>query len=249
MLEDTLDPARIEPLLRSSFGRPYLYRRRCPSTQELLAELSDEGAVAVAEEQTGGRGRLGRSWYAPPGAAILCSILLVPPSGRPSPQLALVGGLAAARAVERATATAVQIKWPNDVVMGGRKLAGLLAEARDTSVVLGIGVNVNQDDAALPPGGVLPAGSLRSLTERVHDRAQLLVDLLAQLELAYNLWVGEGLIALTEELNARDYLSGRRVRCGDVTGTAAGIADDGRLNVDTAAGRRLVASGEVTLIS
>ena len=249
MPHDTLDPGRIEPLLRSRFGRPYLYRQRCESTQYLLAGRCAEGAVAVAEEQTGGRGRLGRSWRAPARAAILCSILLAPPGRRVAPQLALVGGLAAASTVERATGRPTELKWPNDVILDGCKLAGVLAEARNDSVVLGIGLNVNQDQSALPPGGVIPAGSLRSITGMPHDRAQLLVDLLAQLEDTYGTWVAGGLAVLARELNTRDYLRGREVRCGDVTGVARGIGDDGRLRIETAVGPRLVASGEVELIA
>ena len=247
MARDTLDAARVEPLLRSRLGHPYLYRKRCRSTQDLVATAGTEGAVAVAEEQTEGRGRLGRAWCAPPGTAILCSVLLTPPSRRPPPQLALVGGLATARAVERAAGGSAQIKWPNDVVMGGCKLAGVLAEARGSSVLLGIGLNVSQEAAALPRGGALPAGSLRSVTGRTHSRARLLVELLAQLELAYERWVREGLPAFAEELRERDYLLGQAVRCLQGTGTAAGIADDGRLVLELDGGRRLIASGEVTL--
>lgn len=248
MTRDTLDAVRIEPLLRSRFGHPYLYHERCRSTQDLVATAETEGAVAVAEEQTEGRGRLGRAWCAPPGTAILCSVLLAPPTGRPPPQLALVGGLATARAVERIAGAAAQIKWPNDVVMGGCKLAGVLAEARGSSVTLGIGLNVNQAATALPQGATLPAASLRSVTGRMHSRAHLLVELLAQLELAYERWVNEGLPALADELRARDYLLGWAVRCAQGAGTAAGIADDGRLVLELDSGRRLIASGEVTLV-
>src|SRR5919202_1655229 len=114
---DSLAPDTVEPLLTGSFGRPYLYEERCESTQGLLATDDPEGAVAVCEVQTAGRGRQGRAWEAPPGAAILASILLRPPAQRAMPELSLVGGLAVAEAVERAIGLAVQVKWPNDVMV------------------------------------------------------------------------------------------------------------------------------------
>src|SRR5687768_6479576 len=141
-----------------------------------------EGAAAVADEQTGGRGRQGRSWDAPPGTALLFSVLLKPPAERNFPELSLVGGLATAEAVERATGLAAQIKWPNDVMLNRRKVAGCLAELKDGAVVLGIGLNVNQSPAELPAETKVPAGSLRSVTGCEYDRAPILADLLLELE-------------------------------------------------------------------
>ncbi len=144
MNADSLEPTVVEPLLRSRLGRPYLYEHRCASTQDLLDSSMREGTVAVTDEQTAGRGRMGRRWETPAGKAIHCSVLLEPPPERRAPELSLVAGVAVADTVERTTDLAAQIKWPNDVMLRRSKVAGCLAEARNGAVVLGIGINVNQ---------------------------------------------------------------------------------------------------------
>jgi BirA family transcriptional regulator, biotin operon repressor / biotin---[acetyl-CoA-carboxylase] ligase len=201
--------------------------------------------VAVCEEQTAGRGRMGRRWEAPAGSSILISVLLRPPADRRPAELMLVAGLAVAVVVERATALAAQLKWPNDVMLDRRKVAGGLAELKDAAVVLGIGLNVNQRPDELPRETKAPAGSLRSVTGREYERGPILVDLLLELELRYDAWREDGLEAVYEDLGARDFLRGRRVTVGDVEGTAQMIARDGRLAVATEAGPVLVESGEV----
>jgi BirA family biotin operon repressor/biotin-[acetyl-CoA-carboxylase] ligase len=214
----------------------------CESTQALLLDADlPEGTVATADHQTAGRGRLGRSWVEAPGTSVLCSVLLRPPAERPLPQLSLVAGLAAAEAVELATGLAAQIKWPNDVMLNRRKVAGVLAEASLGAAVVGIGINVNQTRDQLPPGTRVPAGSLRTLTGREHDREEVLAALLGRLGARYDEWKAGGLDALYGELGARDFLRGRHVLVGGVRGLAAGIDRAGRLLVgDTA-----VESGEV----
>ena len=246
MFTTTLGADRIRPLLCGRFGSPYLHFESCESTQRLLTDDLPEGAVAVAEYQTAGRGRLGRSWNAPVGTAILCSILLRPPTGASSPQLSLVGGVATAVAVERAIGRPSEIKWPNDVMVDGCKVAGVLAELRGTCAVLGIGVNVNQSATDLPINSRAPATSLFVVDESRRDRALLLADLLLELERFYDRWLGNGLDALLPELTVRDFLRGRRVTVGGTSGTAVGIAADGRLEIDTAGKRLLVSSGDVS---
>src|SRR5690348_6881982 len=103
-----------------------------------------EWSVATTGHQTGGRGRLGRTWVDEPGSSLLLSVLLKPPAGRNPAELTLVAGLAVAQVVERVLGRAAQIKWPNDVLVDGAKVSGGLADLRDGAVVLGIGVNVNQ---------------------------------------------------------------------------------------------------------
>ncbi len=245
----TLAPDAVGPFLRGRFGRPMIYEAVCASTQRLLDDSLPEGAVAVCEEQTGGRGRLGRSWEAPPGTAILCSILLRPPATRPIPELALVAGLATTLAVEAELGREAGIKWPNDVLVGGRKVAGILAEARGSVVVLGIGLNVGQAEGELPDTGRTPAASLFSLDGRPRERAPLLAALLGELERQYNRWIAEGLVGLIDLITARDVLRGRRVTIGETAGLAQGIAADGRLVVLTPTGETLVASGEAILSS
>lgn len=250
-----LSPDVVGPLLRGRFGRPYVWRESCSSTQLLVGGGDPEGAVALTEEQTAGRGRLGRIWETPPGRAILFTTVLHPPAGRPAPQISIAAGLAVARVVEAAavdgasgaTAPAVRLKWPNDVMLDGRKTCGILAEARDGVVLLGIGLNVNQAEGEFPPTPHYPPTSLRLATGREHERAPLFAELLWQLELAYDAWCAGGLAALLPELAARDFLAGRDVLVDGQRGRALGIDAGGALAVEVAGKRRLVESGEVSV--
>ncbi|MDQ3890976.1 MAG: biotin--[acetyl-CoA-carboxylase] ligase [Actinomycetota bacterium] len=251
-MPDSLAPDAVEPLLRGAFGRPYLYEPACTSSQDLIDPSLPDGAVAVCDEQTAGRGRLGRLWHAPPGTSILCSLLLRPPPHRRVPELSLVGGMAAADAVERALGLAAQIKWPNDVMVNRRKVAGVLAERRDepsTSapvVVLGIGINVNQRREELSSEGRVPAASLRTIDGTARERAPILATLLAQLELYYERWTEGGVEGIYDFLGARDFLRGRRVAADGAHGYALGIDREGRLAIEVDGERVLVESGEVT---
>ena len=211
----------------------------------MLDAAQPEGAVAVCEEQTGGRGRMGRIWEAPAGSSILMSALLRPPRERRAAELTLVAGVATAIAVEQATGLAAQLKWPNDVMLARRKVAGVLAELKDGAVVLGIGLNVNQQPGELPTETKAPAGSLRSVTGREYERAPILADLLLELEHRYDAWRDGGLNAIYDDLGPRDFLRGRRVTVDGVEGTAQMITRDGRLEVSTDSGPLLVESGEV----
>ncbi len=224
-------------------GEPRIEVDSCESTQALLDPSMPEGAVAVADVQTAGRGRLGRSWEAPPGTAVLCSVLFKPPPDRPLPQIALVAGVAVADALERLTGLSVQIKWPNDVMLRRQKVAGMLAETRDAAVVLGIGVNVNQTRDQLPPG----AGSLRTTTGRGWDRPQVLAEVLDELGERYEAWQSGGLDAIYDGLAPRDFLRGRRVSVDGIAGTADLIDREGRLVIARGThDKHAVESGEVT---
>jgi BirA family biotin operon repressor/biotin-[acetyl-CoA-carboxylase] ligase len=187
---DSLARDVVVPRLRGRFGHDYTYCDSTPSTQRLLGPERTEGDVAVAEEQTEGRGRLGRSWISPPGVSILCSIVFTPSvEPRRLPELTPVAGEACAEAIERVTGLHPQIKLPNDVLIEGRKTAGILAEARDGRVVLGIGINVNVEPGQLPAGFEPPATSLLAELGRPVDRVELLVTLLEILEQRYDAWV------------------------------------------------------------
>jgi BirA family transcriptional regulator, biotin operon repressor / biotin---[acetyl-CoA-carboxylase] ligase len=190
MRVETLGPENVVPRLRGRFGRPYLYAETTRSTQRMLGPEHGEGAVAVAEEQTEGRGRLGRAWASPPRASILCSLLLEPPVETARlPELSVLAGEACGEAITQVTGLAPQIKLPNDVLIDGRKVAGVLAEARDLRVVLGIGLNVNVDPNDLPAGLRTPATSLAAELGRPIDRVELLVTLLETLEQHYRRWL------------------------------------------------------------
>lgn len=183
---DSLRRERVLPLLRGRFGRDYRFEPECESTQRLLADGA-EGAVAAADFQSEGRGRLGRRWEAPAGTSLLFSIALTPdvPAER-LPELSLVAGRAVADAIGALAGVPTEIKFPNDVLVRARKVAGILAEAGEGLVVLGVGVNVRQREDAVFPG----ATSLLIESGREIDRAELLAEILARLEAAYDDWTG-----------------------------------------------------------
>ena len=188
-MADSLAPDAVRPLLRGRFGKVYRYAEVTPSTQRMLGEDSVEGAVAVTEEQTEGRGRLGRRWEAAPGTSILVSVLLVPPVEPPRlPELSLVAGGAVAQAIAEITGIEPAIKFPNDLLIGMRKVAGILAESSEGRVVLGVGVNVNQTAQELPADTLTPPTSLRVVLGEPVDRARLLVAILLHLERDYDAW-------------------------------------------------------------
>ena len=185
-MADSLAPDAVERLLRGRFGKPYLYAETTPSTQRMLEPDAPEGAVAVAEEQTEGRGRLGRRWDAPRHSSVLVSVVLEPAVAPDRlPELSLVAGRAVAAAVAETAGLAPTVRFPNDVLINGKKVAGILAEASGTRVVLGIGVNANQRRDEL----LEAATSLRAEMETPVDRAALLASILASLEREYDAWL------------------------------------------------------------
>jgi BirA family biotin operon repressor/biotin-[acetyl-CoA-carboxylase] ligase len=167
-----LPPTLVLSRLRGRYGHPYYYELETPSTQRMPPPDAPHGAVALAEHQTEGRGRLGRQWIDEPGTGLAFSVVLRPPPPVARwPELTLV----AARAVAGAIGPEATIKEPNDVLVDGRKVAGILAEAGER-VVLGIGVNVG----AVPWPG---AGAVD------RDRLELLVEILERLERGYDRWL------------------------------------------------------------
>jgi BirA family transcriptional regulator, biotin operon repressor / biotin---[acetyl-CoA-carboxylase] ligase len=190
VVADSLAPDAVRPLLSGRFGEIYRYEERCLSTQRLLQAEDPEGAVAVAEEQSEGRGRLGRSWHAPAGTSVLVSIALRPPvESAQLPELSLIAGGAVAEAIAGTTGLEPAIKFPNDVLLDGKKVAGILAESSNGRVVLGIGVNANQTAEQLPADAQTEPTSLRLELGRPVDRAHLLAAILLQVERAYDAWV------------------------------------------------------------
>jgi BirA family transcriptional regulator, biotin operon repressor / biotin---[acetyl-CoA-carboxylase] ligase len=242
---DSLAPERVEPLLTGRFGRPYLFEESCASSQELLPEDAPESSVAVCDEQTAGRGRQGRAWTAPPGTAILCSVVLRPAADRTLSELSLVAGTAVAEAVEGAVGLAVQVKWPNDVMLNRRKVAGILAEAASGRAVVGIGVNVNQNRSELPDNTKVAAASLFTIDGIKRERAPLLAAILERLEVNYDAWVERGLDGVYDSLGSRDFLRGRRVTADGSEGIGVKIDREGRFLVDVAGEIRAVESGEI----
>ena len=246
-MTDTLSSEAVEPHLRGRFGKPYLYEPECESTQQLLLDSGlPEGAVAATDHQTGGRGRLGRMWEEPAGSSVLVSVLLHPPPERRLPELSLVAALAVAETVELAVVLAAQVKWPNDVMLNRRKVAGILSELSDGTVVVGIGINVNQTRDQLPLDAPTEPASLRTATGTTYDRAVLLGSLLMRLERMYDLWLDAGLDGIYGGLGARDFLRGRRITADGEPATAVQILRDGRLEIETDSGEvKALESGEV----
>ncbi len=236
------------------------------STNRYLLEEARAGAphgvVAVADHQTAGRGRLGRSWEAPPGSNLLVSILLRLDLPAESRHLAsAVVALAATSAITAETGLAAGIKWPNDLLAAdGRKLAGVLAEADLAGppehgyppIVVGIGINVGwpRSDDDLPEGLVGEATSLEQEAGRPVDRSALLSSLLADLGPRLNrLGSSEGRAILASDLRDTCVTLGSRVRVqlpdGEIEGTATGLTDEGHLVVATDSGSRTVVAGDV----
>jgi BirA family transcriptional regulator, biotin operon repressor / biotin---[acetyl-CoA-carboxylase] ligase len=184
-----LAPEAVEPLLRGRLGRPYRFVEECASTQRLLDPDDPEGATVATDLQTQGRGRLGRTWEAPAGRALLFSVLLRPTPPMPLwPELSLVAGDAVAAALQAEAGVSAALSHPNDVVVAGRKLAGILPEASTDRVVLGVGVNVNQSAEELPAETPKPPTSVRLVTGSEWPRAPLLAAILLELERHYDEW-------------------------------------------------------------
>ena len=213
-------------------GTPHVHHRLADSTNErakaLAAAGAPHGTLVTAAEQTAGRGRQGRSWLAQAGAAVLMSVVL-----RPPPEAL---PLAAAVAVAEAVPVETAIKWPNDVLVDGRKLAGILVEGRPQEgwVVLGIGLNVS----GIPEEVADIAASLGDA-----DRDEVLAALLERLEAR----LASPLEEVLDEWRRRDALHGRQIAWDGGAGVAAGIDADGALLVDTDDGRVALVAGEVHL--
>ena len=182
-----LSPDLVLPLLRGRLGRPYRFLPECPSTQRELGEDEPEGATVATDHQTEGRGRLGRTWTDTPGRALLFSLML-----RPAVEMARWAELSvvAGEAVAAVLGPDAEVAHPNDVMIGGRKVAGVLPEATTGRVVLGIGINANQREEELPAEAVKSPTSL--FVERGVEvgRAPLLAAVLLELERRYDAWSG-----------------------------------------------------------
>jgi BirA family transcriptional regulator, biotin operon repressor / biotin---[acetyl-CoA-carboxylase] ligase len=258
-----LHPADIERQLETQrLGRRLQYFSELDSTNTTASELAEagaaEGTVVIADSQRRGRGRLGRSWASPPGRNLYLSVVLRPPLPPPAaPGITVVAGLAAAETVRQYTRE-VGIKWPNDLVVRGRKLAGMLTEMASGDeetrfVILGIGVNLNSEPADLPPALRDIAISVREVTGTPVDRARFAAQLLSRLESRYDLFLREGLAPIIPLWEGYSCLTGEAIvvqsQEEQIRGTAIGLAGDGTLRVREPDGReRRVVAGEVTVV-
>jgi BirA family biotin operon repressor/biotin-[acetyl-CoA-carboxylase] ligase len=222
-----------------SVGTPRLHHRRTTSTnavaRELAAAGAPHGAVVTAAEQTAGRGRQGRTWSAPAGRAILCSIVV-----RDPPRLLpLVTGVALAETV----GDGAQIKWPNDIWLGRRKVAGILVEGRPREgwAVAGIGLNVALRREDFPPELQESATGMGLEPDAIEPTLARLLD-------AFGRWLAAEPSAVLEAVRSRDALLGNGVRWASGAGRGAGIDGDGRLVVATDDGHVALHAGEVHLV-
>lgn len=221
-----------------SLGTPRLHFRLLDSTNVRARSLAERGApggtLVTAAEQSAGRGRQGRTWSAPAGRALLCSLVL----RNPPRLLPLAAGLAVAEVVGEGS----MVKWPNDVLLGGRKVAGILVEGRpgDGWAVLGIGINVAMRASDFPAELRERAGGLERSPEEIEPT---LTQLLARL----SGWLSAPSEVVLAALRSRDALLGRHVRWAGGEGRASGVDDQGRLLVSANGGRLALQSGEVHL--
>ena len=227
-------------------GSPRVHHRLTDSTNQRAKELADRGAphgtVVTADEQTAGRGRQGRSWVAPPGAAVLMSAVVRDLESMS--MLPLGAALAVCDAAEACAPVRCAIKWPNDVWIDGRKLSGILVEGRPAAgwAVVGIGLNVLTREEEFPPELRETATSLAASGGSA-GVAEVLDALVAGLDRWLDAPPPEILAAWRE----RDALRGRTIGWGEGEGVAAGIDDSGSLLVDTDSGRIALGAGEVHL--
>jgi BirA family biotin operon repressor/biotin-[acetyl-CoA-carboxylase] ligase len=258
---DILAPQMLSHrLMGTAFARRIYHFFKVDSTNTVAMRLGEEGephgAVVLAEEQTAGRGRAGRSWISEKSAGIHCTVLLRPAiSPAHAPILTLVAGLAARDAVAEELDIAPDIRWPNDLLVRGRKFSGILTEMhaepdRVHYAVVGIGINVNQTKMPGELGEV--ATSLRMETGKVHSRLELLIRLLRHLDRYYNRFLAEGGEPILRRFaEVSSYFQGKRVRITTATetftGTTAGLESSGVLRVmrDDGRGTEPVLSGDV----
>lgn len=243
-------------------GRDIRVFQETTSTNDIVEKLArdgvKEGAVVFAESQTKGRGRLGRKWVSPARQGLWFSVLLRPKLLPPeATQLTVAAATALARGIQRVTGLSPDIKWPNDLLLNGRKTAGILTEMsaevdRVHHVILGIGLDVNQTAADFPVEVRSLATSLRLASGRVVSRAELAVAILKELDRDYDRICQGGFAAVADEWETRCATLGQNVvvLIGDrrVRGRAESLDDDGALLVRTEHGRlERILGGDVTI--
>jgi BirA family biotin operon repressor/biotin-[acetyl-CoA-carboxylase] ligase len=216
-----LDVAR----LRAAFpGRHIDYYRTIDSTMRAAADLP-LGSVVLADEQTAGLGRHGHTWHSEPANGIYCSIVLAP-----APGLTMALGIAAARALEEAAGMSCDLRWPNDVMLGGKKVAGILAQMEGGAAVCGIGINVGH--RGFPPALAGEATSIALETGREVAREEILLALLPAID-ELTAYAHEDILRLFAASSS--YAAGRRVRValpeGPIEGVTAGLTREGYLVV------------------
>ncbi len=258
---DILTPDMLRQRLKGClFGKRIYHFFKTDSTNRVALELGHagepEGAVVLAEEQTAGRGRAGRAWHSERAAGIYVTLLLRPRLAPvQAPLLTMMAGLSAHAAIQAQTGLTLELKWPNDLLINGKKLGGILTEMHAEPgqvrfVIVGIGLNVNQEKFTGELGAI--ATSLRVETGKPQSRLELLVRLLREFENDYNQFLREGAASVTQKFAAiSSYAKGKRVRVTNGTesfaGTTDGLGPEGLLRVKRDDGDVVtVIAGDVT---
>lgn len=245
-----------------TIGRTLCCYNTVQSTNDIAAQKAEHGAphgtVIVADRQTRGRGRLGRIWHSPPQAGIYVSIVLRPPfSPEQAPALSIMTSVALADTFNRYAPREVQIKWPNDVWIGGKKAAGILTELsadkhKINHVVVGVGINVNQGVRQFPPELRQSATSLRRAVKRKVRRIEVLQDFLLRFEKEYEVYLKDGLRTSHAKIRRYSSLIGRQIgiRTGNtvIEGVAIDIDNEGRLIMDHNGTAVAITAGEVSVV-
>ncbi|UCZ54805.1 biotin--[acetyl-CoA-carboxylase] ligase [Bacillus shivajii] len=218
-----------------------IYEESTPSTQIIAQAAANEGVcegtVVIADEQVSGRGRLGREWYSPPETGIWMSMILRPKVDfRRAPQLTLVTAVAVVRAIEHVTKLEAEIKWPNDLLLNGKKIAGILTEMQADpdqikAVIIGVGINVNH--RSFPEGIEDIATSLANESDRTFNRAELIAQILKEFEWLYDAYLTKGFSFIKPLWEARSNTIGRMIKARTandvIEGFAEGIDEEGVL--------------------
>lgn len=251
---DDLHPARLRELLSAGkLGCSVIFLERVASTNSATAAIAaagaPEGTVVIAGTQYAGRGRNGRSWFSTPGRSLVFSVILRPGEGRES--LTALMALAAATAVERSCPRVKGcIKWPNDIYIDDRKAGGILAESRGENVIIGTGLNINEEEADFPPE-LTSAISLKGASGKDLDRGEFLALLLELFGDMYSRWENEGLEVFRYDIAARLLWKGRRVRieCGEgrFFGFLSGITGEGYLKLDIGGSEKIFQAGDLSV--
>jgi BirA family transcriptional regulator, biotin operon repressor / biotin---[acetyl-CoA-carboxylase] ligase len=260
-VHDIITPDLLHKRLKGRlFGKRVLHFFKTDSTNRVAMELGyagePEGAVVMAEEQTAGRGRAGRAWHSERGAGLYFTLLLRPKlSPVQAPILTMLAGIAAHSAITAQTGVSPDLKWPNDLLLNGRKIGGILTEMHAEPslvrfVIIGCGINVNQETFPAELANV--ATSLRHETGRSHSRLELLVRLLAEFETDYNRFLREGVAPVIERFQRISaFANGKRVRVDNgvhsYAGVTTGLSPEGLLLVKKYDGQiQAVIAGDVT---
>jgi BirA family biotin operon repressor/biotin-[acetyl-CoA-carboxylase] ligase len=254
-------PMVLMDLKARKFAREIYTFKTIGSTNETAKRIAEsgslEGTVITAEKQTRGKGRLGRSWHSPPGKGLYFSIILHPEIDVVKmPALSQVAALSVSKVIERLTKMETLVKWPNDCLLNGKKVAGILLEAsaeldKVAYVILGIGININTIKKELPSSLRSKATSLGIEAGKEFDKVGILKLLLYELEKSYNSFCKYGLRFIGPELTKKSVVLGRMLdfKLGrkKITGTAINLDENGALRVEVGRDVQTLSAGEVSL--